>query len=69
MFSHPAVVAKIKNRKMPSKKYPDGWREISNIGRVILGTKFIAFKVPLTSSSWNLRYVFINYFDFCDWKS
>jgi len=40
---------------MPSKKYPDGWRELSNIGRVILGTKFIAFKVPLTSSSWNLR--------------
>ena len=40
---------------MPNK-VPKGWREMSNIGAVVPGTHFIAFKTPLSwRMEWNLR--------------
>ena len=38
-----------------NNKIPDGWEEISNIGSVVEGTRFIAFRVPLSwRRDWNL---------------
>ena len=38
-----------------NNKIPDGWEEISNIGSVVEGTRFIAFQVPLSwRRDWNL---------------
>ena len=38
-----------------NNKIPDGWEEISNMGSVVEGTRFIAFRVPLSwRRDWNL---------------
>ena len=41
--------------KMGNFKLPDRWEDYSNVGSVIEGTKFVAFKVPLSyHTEWNL---------------
>ena len=41
---------------MPKHKIPDRWEAYSYIGKVVAGTKFIAFKVPLNwKTDWNLH--------------
>ena len=38
-----------------NNRIPDGWEEISSIGGVVEGTRFIAFRAPLSwRSDWNL---------------
>lgn len=39
-----------------NKNIPDRWDKYSNIGEVVEGTRFIAFKVPLSKNEhWNLK--------------
>ena len=49
--------AQVKSLKMSKNKYiPDRWDKYTNLGAVVEGTRFIAFKVPLNKNEeWNLR--------------